>query len=838
MSRFVLAISLFIAAVLPLRGSCVVPYWSMTWSTKGTTGYHLASADFNSDGKPDIAVADSNSIRLTLNNGGGTFTEPVVIRWETTPGDIVAADFNGDGKSDLAYLTGSSFVILPGNGDGTFAPIVYTPTQIAPTLFTVAKMNGDSYPDIVTIDNSRGILLVYTNNGSGAFTETSRTPTGREWIGAVLAADVDSDGLTDVVLANTWNAQYDFFSGTGSGTFEAPYVAWGANSTKEMQAVDVDSDGRRDLIIRGAGLSVMRNLGNRQFGDPLGYINTGFYSAWSIGTGDFTMDGAIDIVENNRSCDVASWTGSGIGTMTTFWTSGPQDCSNTYFGEIEVADFDADGRSDVFASFSQSSAGAPAQTRLVMFRNICGDSQVTLETPSPTISVNQSVDLKVTVSPRPFPTTWTGATGSVTLKDGDQTIATVQMDGWGTASIPYSSSVAGDRSLTVSYEGDAQYAPAVSAPLVQHVVAHTTTTTLTVDPPAGAFGFVPQLTAHVTSSLGDAPTGPIQFSVDGANLYTPSAAAPSATLSLDSIKTVGTYVFRAIYNGDATHPPSGATVTYTIDRRTVALTASSTTVAGANANMSIYVVTDESAPYLLNATGSVTVTENGTSLGTSPVSSGNAAMVLSSLAAGRHLLHVAYSGDSSFKPAERTFAVLVFAPNLTTLDARGTAAAVSVVWYGSNSAAAIVRRQPSGAWNRLTDAISPVTDTTAAADTVYLYALRAADNMTLVSNIDVGLRVSFVDSNLTTTTRIKAAHVIEVVTAMNRIRTAAGLAPLQPAGVAPGGVITAAQIVAIRNGINDARVALGAPPYSFMQAVASGAPIHTTHIDELREAIR
>ncbi|MFO0953218.1 MAG: VCBS repeat-containing protein [Isosphaeraceae bacterium] len=84
-------------------------------------------ADFNADTVPDIAVANqsSNTVSVLLGNGADAFLPKVDYSAVTGAVDVKAADFNGDGKLDLAVVASGSVALLSGNGDGTFgAPSV------------------------------------------------------------------------------------------------------------------------------------------------------------------------------------------------------------------------------------------------------------------------------------------------------------------------------------------------------------------------------------------------------------------------------------------------------------------------------------------------------------------------------------------------------------------------------------------------------------------------------------------------------------------------------------------------------------------------------------------
>jgi hypothetical protein len=81
--------------------------------TAGTNPGSVTAADFNGDGKADLAVANygSNTVSVLINNGDGTFGIKVDYATGTLPYSVTAADFNGDGKADLAVTDYNSNTI-------------------------------------------------------------------------------------------------------------------------------------------------------------------------------------------------------------------------------------------------------------------------------------------------------------------------------------------------------------------------------------------------------------------------------------------------------------------------------------------------------------------------------------------------------------------------------------------------------------------------------------------------------------------------------------------------------------------------------------------------------
>jgi hypothetical protein len=295
----------------------------------GSVPEGIVAGDFTGDGHLDLAVSNRGSLTISvlLGNGDGTFQPAVQYAAGTAPSGLVAADFTGDGRLDLAFnnIVSDNVSVLLGNGDGTFSD----PGAVASAAHSspvVADVNGDGTKDVLVLDSAGNILYrqgipgrpgnfeppVTINPGApshdiawvpgtdvgavlacvdagdnkvsfyawrdSGFVKIGSLTTGR-LPAQIIAADLNDDGWTDLVVRNAADGTLSIYQGYQSfapfnpnnmgPAFSPPVTISLGPGVSDVQAIDTTGDGRLDLVVTNqltGQVCVLRNLGNRVFG--------------------------------------------------------------------------------------------------------------------------------------------------------------------------------------------------------------------------------------------------------------------------------------------------------------------------------------------------------------------------------------------------------------------------------------------------------------------------------------------------------------------------------------------------------------------------------------------
>jgi hypothetical protein len=203
----------------------------------------VVTGDFDKDGILDVVTINETTTQSEVSFfkglGGGRFsTTPVisslnVSQGTSSSGSAFSADFNNDGKLDLAISTGlgpGPVTIMLGNGDGTFRPgqSITVNTDSGPgaaAAIALADFNGDHIPDIAVSDGAAGYTWIYLGNGNGTFKLAETQKYGGN---SIVVGDFNADGKQDVAFASglgTGGSTVGVFLGNGHGTLATPVLA-------------------------------------------------------------------------------------------------------------------------------------------------------------------------------------------------------------------------------------------------------------------------------------------------------------------------------------------------------------------------------------------------------------------------------------------------------------------------------------------------------------------------------------------------------------------------------------------------------------------------------------
>lgn len=324
----------------------------------GVNAHGVVAADFNNDGKPDLAVADSgaNAVSVLLGRGDGTFQAAANYAVASQPKSVAAADLNGDGWVDLvtANQGGGNVSVLLNRRNGTFAAAANYAGTAGAHEAALADLDGDGDKDLAVVGWGANVVRVMFNRGDGVFVGGTNYGVGAA-PHSIVSGDWNRDGRTDLAVADRDSNNVAVLLNAGLGRFgTASYLPVGSKP-HSIRAADLNGDGKLDLVTANdsaASVSVLLGNGNGTFMAAAAFA-TGPVPK-GVALGDVNGDGRVDIVTANTAGNYPNGNNPGgntvsvllnlgggkFGKPTTFTTG------RTPFS-VALADFDQDANVDM-----------------------------------------------------------------------------------------------------------------------------------------------------------------------------------------------------------------------------------------------------------------------------------------------------------------------------------------------------------------------------------------------------------------------------------------------------------------------------------------------------------
>ncbi len=214
----------------------------------------ISFADLDEDGILDLITGETGWASVLLGRGDGDFQGARFVL-PTISGPVTVADLDRDGNLDLAAVNLRGVSVLLGNGDGSFRLHLrdYPAGLDDSVSFAIDDLDMDGILDLAVViegdfPDYQGSVSVLLGKGDGSFFPYLSYPVGSR-PSSVVVTDLDSNGIPDLVVVNTYSSDISLLLGKGGGIFENTFNLGVGINPNSLAAGDLDGDGVKDLVV-------------------------------------------------------------------------------------------------------------------------------------------------------------------------------------------------------------------------------------------------------------------------------------------------------------------------------------------------------------------------------------------------------------------------------------------------------------------------------------------------------------------------------------------------------------------------------------------------------------